>query len=340
MSTTHRIAALFLFVAVLLFTGCSGKQYYEPTQTFSANKVSNSYGGHILDLRRDGATLTNKKYIGRFGVGSIKLKKGFTFLDENSDYVLSGNAQGVLMITDKKVDKVLRAVVLGTPIVSVSMKKGLVAYLLNSNVYGIYKMSNNHKLVESRSEKTFAIDTRAASPLFVDDLAIFPMLDGKIIIVDSNKPTESKVIYISSNKVFNNVIFLSRLKDTLVAATSARIITLGKAGRHEYNANISEVRIGNSAIYLFTKEGEVIKLNESLKKVSKIKFKFAHFAVAAAFDGKVYALDQQGLLIVLNADLSRHKTYELGDIDEPAYITGKKLYKDGKVIDLSALDYE
>lgn len=327
-------------MTALLFSGCSGKQYYEPSKTFSASRVSESYGGHVLDLRRDGGTLTNRDYLGKSGVGHIKMKKGFTFLDENDDYVLSGNAKGVLMITDKNLNKVLRAVVLGTPIVSVTMQKGLVAYLLNSNVFGIYKMSNNHKLIESRSEKTFAIDTRAASPLFVDNLVVYPMLDGKVIIVDTKKPTESKVIYISSNKVFNNVIFLSRIKDTLVAATAARIITLGKAGKFEYNANISEVRIGNKGIYLFTKEGEVIKLDANLKEKAKTKFKFAHFAVATAFDGKVFALDQQGLLIVMNANLSKHKTYKLGSIDEPAYITKNKLYKDGKVIDLASLGYE
>jgi hypothetical protein len=144
----------------------------------------------------------------------------------------------------------------------------------------------------------------------------------------------------SNQKMFNNVIYLSRIHNTLVASTPKRIITLGKAGKKEFNANISEVALSKNKIYLFTKEVEIISLNNTLQQIHASKFKFAHFAVGTAFDGKVYALDQQGSLIVANSTLDSYKVYELGEIHEPAFITGTRLYKDGEVIELSKLGYE
>ena len=81
-------------------------------------------------------------------------------------------------------------------------------------------------------------------------------------------------------------------------------------------------------------------MNSNLEAIATTKFKFAHYSVATAFSGSVYALDQQGSLIVLNKDLTKHKIYDLGEVTEPAFITGTKLYKDGDIIELSKLGYE
>lgn len=331
--------ALFTLVA-LLFTGCSSKKYFEPKQTFSASNASSSYGGNMVDLSRNGGTLDSGQYIGKSGVSSLKLAEGYRFLNENDRYVLAANAEGTLNIIDKRTQKSVRAVSLHVPVVSASIKNGLIGYVLNNNTFGIYRMSDNSKIVESRSESTFAIDTRAASPMFIENLLVMPMLDGKLIIVNVADAENAKVVYISSEKAFNNVIYLSREGNTMVAATPKRLITLGSDGQNEYQANISEVAISGNSIYLFTKEGEVISLSHGLEEKGRAKYKFAHYAVGTAFGGRVYALDQQGSLIVMNSDLSKNKIYDLGEVSEPAFITGTKLYKDGKVIELSKLGYE
>ena len=327
-----------LAVTAILFWGCSGKQYFKPTQTFSA--PSSVYGGTIVDLSRDGATLKSGKYIGTSGVSSFDLGEGYRFLSENNRYALASNSEGILNIIDKNTKESARAVSLHVPVVSATIKNGVVAYILNNNTFGLYQVEDNRKVVESRSERTYAIDTRAASPMFIDNLVVMPMLDGKLIIVDSHNSDNSKVVYISSKKVFNNVIYLSRMGDTMVAATPKKVITLGVNGKQEYRANISEVAIDSKNIYLFTKEGEVVKLNASLQEIASKKFKFAHFSAATVVAGKVYGLDQQGSLVVLSSDLEKFKIYDVGEVDEPALMKGSKLYKDGKVIDLSKLGYE
>lgn len=337
---THtKVLSFFTLTALaVLLSGCSGKQYFEPAQTSSAS--SSSYGGSISDLSRDGATLKSGQYIGKSGVSTLNLGEDYRFLSESENYVLASNAQGVLNIIDKATQESSRAVSLHVPVVSATIKNGIVAYILNNNTFGIYEVEGNRKVVESRSERTYAIDTRAASPMFIENLAVMPMLDGKLIIVDTYNSDNSKVVYISSDKVFNNVVYLSRMDNTMVAATPKRIISLGNEGKQEHRANISEVAINNGNIYIFTKEGEVVKLNTALQPIATQKFKFAHFSAATTFDGRVFGLDQQGSLIVLSSDLSKFKVYELGEVDEPAFITGTKLYKDGKVIELSKLGYE
>ncbi len=340
MSGCKKLLCIALTTAVLVLSGCSSKQYFEPEKTYSASSASSSYGSTIVDITRDGATLKNGHYIGKQGISTVKLGEGYRFLSENSAYVLAGNAEGTLKIIKKSTAEAIRAVSLHVPIVSASIEDGIIAYVLNNNAFGIYQIADNKKVLENRSEITYAIDTRAASPMFIDSLAVMPMLDGKLIILNLNDADNAKVIYLSSEKIFNNVIYLSRMGNTMVAATPNRLITLGGDGQQEYRANISEVAISSGAVYLFTKEGEVVKLDNALKPSAQKKFKYAHFSAATAFGGSVYALDQQGSLIVLSKNLDKHKIYDLGEIKTPAFITGTKLYKDGKVIELSKLGYE
>ncbi|EIF50269.1 hypothetical protein [Sulfurovum sp. AR] len=334
------LSLLTFAVAALLFSGCSSKKYFEPEETFSASNASTSYGGSMSDLSREGGTLKSGQYISKEGLSTINLGEGYRFLNENDSYILATNTEGILKIIDKKTKETVRAVSLKVPVVSATIHNGVIAYILNSNTFGIYNMADNRKVVESRSEATFAIDTRAASPIFIDGLVVMPMLDGKLIIVNIEDSENAKVVYLSTEKAFNNIIYLSRKGNTMIAATPKRLLTLGSGGQMEYSANISEVAYDNDTIYLFTKEGEILALNHDLEKVGEAKYKFAHYSVATAFDGRVYGLDQGGSLIVMDSALTKHKIYDLGEVGEPAFISGTKLYKDGDIIELSKLGYE
>ncbi len=334
------LSLLTFAVAALLFSGCSSKKYFEPEQTFSASNASTSYGGSMSDLSREGGTLKSGQYISKEGLSTVNLGEGYRFLNENDSYILATNTEGILKIIDKKTKETVRAVSLKVPVVSATIHNGVIAYILNSNTFGIYNMADNRKVVESRSEATFAIDTRAASPIFIDGLVVMPMLDGKLIIVNIEDSENAKVVYLSTEKAFNNIIYLSRKGNTMIAATPKRLLTLGSGGQMEYSANISEVAYDNDTIYLFTKEGEILALNHDLEKVGEAKYKFAHYSVATAFDGRVYGLDQGGSLIVMDSALTKHKIYDLGEVGEPAFISGTKLYKDGDIIELSKLGYE
>lgn len=334
-----RVSFAVLTATALIFSGCSSKQYFEPEQTFSANSAASSYGGTIVDQSRDGATLKSGRYIGKAGISNINLGENYRFLSESSSYVLAGSVDSMLKVINKKTGKIVRTVSMGVPVVAAGIENGLVAYVLNDNTFGLYNVSTDKKLIENRSEKTFAIDTRAATPMFIDNLAVIPMLDGKIVVLSKNDPENATVVYLSSYEAFNNVIYLNRTGNTMVAATAKKLITIGDLGQQELPANISDVAISKGQIYIFTKEGEVIKLDQNLNPVAQKKFRYVHFSAATAVAGKVYGLDQGGSLIVLNSNLTKYKIYDIGETDTPVFIMGTKLYKDGKIIHLDKLGY-
>ncbi len=329
-----------LIAGVLFVSGCSSKQYFEPQTTYDASGAQSAYEGKIVNVNRKGATLEDGRYIGKSGIGTQTVGKGFRFLNENAYYILAANDSGDLKVIDKKSGKTAYTMTLQLPIVSASIRHGLVAYILENNAFGLYSLKQHKKLIENRSERTYAIDARAANPLFIDSLVVMPMLDGKLIIFDVNNPENAKVVYLSSNKVFNNIIYLERMGDSLVAATPKKLLTLGAEGEFEYRANIAEVAQEGKYIYLFTKEGSIVKLNITLDVLAQKKFKFAQYSAAAAVGGKVYALDIKGSLIVLDGTLKHYKIYDVGSVDTPVFIAGTKLYKDGTVIRLDKLDFK
>jgi hypothetical protein len=268
------------------------------------------------------------------------LGEGFRFLNEDGSYVLATDANGTLKIIDKKKHETVREEPLGFPVIAASVHRGLVAYVLENNAYGLYRIRDGKRLSENRSEPTYAIDARAANPVFVDTLAVMPMLDGKLIVFDINDPENASVIYLSSERNLNNVIFLARTGDTLVAATPKKLLTIGDVGEYEKRADIADVRVYKGKIYLFTKDGRVEKLTLALDPTAENKFKFAQFVAVDVYQDKVYALDKQGSLIVMNPDLKKAKIYDVGEVESPVFMRNGKLYKDGDIIDLTRLSYE
>ncbi len=327
---------LWIALALLVFSGCGSKKYFEPTQTYSAKSAINGHKGKSVYLTRDGVTFDNRTYIGAKGRGTLLLDKGDHYLGENSTYVIVSNIEGKLSLISKSSKKRVKTIEFHVPVVSAAIKGGKIVYLLQDNTFGIYKIANDEKIIESKSDDTFAVDARIANPIFVDNLAVIPTLDGKILIVDMNNPENAKVIYVSSKTNLNNLIYLSRVGNLLVAATPYRIMTIGSS-EGEFAEGISEVSISNKSIYLFTKAGEIIKFSPELKVLARAKFKFAHFSVATAFGGRVYAMDQKGSLIVLSADLKKHRIYDVGDVEDFAFVSGDKIYKDNTIISLRKL---
>ena len=327
---------ILVTIAILFFAGCSGKKYFEPAQTFKPASGISGHKGKAVYLTRDGVTFDNNTYVTKKGVGSLVLPAGYHYLSESPTLVLAANGSGNLALISKKSKKITRTIPFEAPVVSAGIKSGKIVYLLQDNTFGIYKLSSKEKLIESKSDDAFAVDARIASPMFVDNLAVIPTLDGKLLILDMESPEDAKVIYVSSKTKLNNIIYLSRMGNTLVAATPSRVMIIGTA-EGEFSEGISEVAIANNAIYVFTKAGEIVKFSSSLKELARKKFKFAHFSVATAFGGRVYAMDQKGSLIVLNSDLSKYRIYDVGDVEDFAFASGHTIYKDNTVIALDKL---
>ena len=110
---------------IILFTGCSSKQYFEP------ENISGDYSGNIkelsssiVDYNADGATLENSKVVSKLGVSVLPKKDNYKFLNYSDDVILSTNGSGSLLLQYKKKSKLLK---FDKQIVSATLKGNLLA---------------------------------------------------------------------------------------------------------------------------------------------------------------------------------------------------------------------
>jgi hypothetical protein len=323
-------------ITALTLSGCGSRQYYTPEQTHSASSAN--MGDSIIHYSRDGATLASGNVLTKNQMVKLKLEKGFHFINNAKNVAITADSQGNCNIVAAK----------GT-IASVKFPKALVAgtligknlvYLLQNNNFGVYNFETESIVYNNKSEKAYAIDTRIANPLSIDNLAVIPTLDGKLVILDLATLKVSKEMYVSTEKSLNNVIYLGRLQNTLVAATPNKVLSISSKGKKELDKAVSEVVIDKDAVFVFAKDGKILQLNDELSINSEKKFKFAHFSVATVYNDKVYALDKQGYLVVSNKSFSKHKVYKVPEVKGYAFVSNGKIYYDGSIIKLNTLSYE
>ena len=323
-------------IATLLFTGCSNKEYYEPKSASSLSGTS--MGDELIHYSRDGATLASGKVLTKTQTVDLKLKKGFYFINNSKNAAITADAHGNCNIVTK--DGIVDSTKFSNPLVAGTLIGKHLIYLLQNNHYGVYDFSQKKTLFTNKSTKVFAIDTRIANPLPVDKLVVIPTLDGKLTILDLSTLKIVKEMYVSTQNTFNNVIYLNKIQNTLIAATPNKVLSISSQGKKELETSLSEVIINNDAVFVFATDGRILKLDKSLTVVSEKKFKFAHFSVAALSNDKVFALDKQGYLIVANQSLSKHKVYKLSEVDSYTFVSNNQLYLDNEIIELNKLNYE
>ena len=323
-------------IAIILFAGCSSKEYYKPEQTF--NLSTSNMSDKLINYSRDGATLASGTVLTKDHAIKIKLDKGFFFINNNRNVAITADLQGNCHIVNQKgtvaLAKFPQALVAGTLIGQ------YLVYVLQNNNYGIYDFKANKIIYNNEAHKAYAIDRRIANPLPVDKLVVIPTLDGKLVVLDMTTKKIAKEVFVSTEKSLNNIIFLGQLNNALIASTPHKIISLSSKGKKEYDKEISEVVINGGKLFVFQKNGKIAKLDESLSVISEKKFKFAHFSRATVDEKKVYGLEKQGYLIVANRNLSKHKVYKAPEVDDFTFVSGNKIYYNGEIIDLTPLNYE
>ena len=322
-------------VSLLLMTGCGSKQYFSPEKTYDA---SSSSAGTIQSFSRDGATLVDGRVLTKKGVSTATVTKGYSFINTSKGGMITANKKGdcqlILATGGEKSVKFSSSLVAGT------IMKNKLVYLLQDNSFGIYDLTSNKIVYNNKAEKVFSIDTRIANPYQIDNLVVVPTLSGKLSILDLSTLKLSKEIYVSTQSTLNNIIFLNRVGNTLVAATPHRVISYSNKGKREFDRAISEVIVSGNSLFVFAKDGQISQLDESMKVLNEKKFKFAHFSIASIINDKIYAMDKQGLLVVTNKELTKHKVYNLPEVEGYSFISGGKLYYDGRSVELTALGYE
>lgn len=318
---------LVLLASLFLFTACSKKQYFEPEDSYSLNKDSSSLNSSIYSFNRDGATLENGQFISSKGVSKITLPEGFELLNENEDKIIATNNKDKILVNDKEITT-------NTVVISASLKNDILAIVNSDNSIMAYDLRDDKIIFKEYLNKSLANDNRIAAPYFMSNLLLYPTLDGKIVVVSSQNYKIIRNIIVDANSQFNNIIFLNVVNNTLIAASSNKVISVGDGVLSIKDYDLRDIISHNTDIYLATIDGQIIKTDISLNVQDRRKYKFAKF-YALAFGDSLYALESQGYIVNISEDFKTDKIYDFSfDEEEKVIVFNDTIYINDEYIKL------
>ncbi len=322
-----KIIKVFVFCIVfILFSGCSSKSIYEPNKIVGVVDYDGKLPAKIVDVTRSGATLENGQVIvKKYGLLKTKIPKGYRFLSFGNKKIISTSPTGKLEIETLK-DKNIFSYNFKNIIASAKLNKNILALVFADNSIELFDIKQKKILFNKKLDDICAVDARIANPYFLGTLVVFPTLDGRLVIVDTNTYKEIKDIVVSSKKYFNNVIFLNVLDNRLVAATQNRIISIDPKNVYFMNVGVKDIIFLGERIFIFTKDGRIILSSSTLQNLKERKFKFANFSTAI-YGNFIYAIEKSGYLIAVDKNLITANVYQLPNaINDLMFTTGKTLY--------------
>ena len=332
LSLTVALASLFL-------SGCNSRKSFEPKETSSASAAITVTGKKEVSIVRDGVTFSDGTFLTRSGFSSIHLPKGFHYVTQSGNRILAADDTGEFLVIDRKSGKTIHKGKLDFPLVSAALRGNTIYYISQDDVFGVYSIPAKKTKISAKVGRAYAVDARIANPLYLHGVLIVPTLDGKLLIINPANPRAARGMAIGDSYNLNNVIFLTHLGNRIIAATPKKLISAAPGAMHKFDAPIADVAISGNTIYALTGDGRVVKLSPSLKVLAQKKFPYAQFTTIGVVGGKVYALDRSGALIVMDPSLKKSRIYDIGEVEDFAFIAGSKLYVDDKVVDLKKLSY-
>ena len=303
---------LVLLSTLFIFTACSKKQYFEPEDSYSFNKDSKSIDSSINSFNRDGATLENGQFISKKGISNIKLPEGYEFLNISEDKVIATNNKDKILVDGKEI-------ILNTVVVAANLKDDILALVNSDNSIMAYDLRDGKTIFKEYLTKSLANDNRIAAPYFMSNLILYPTLDGKVIVVSSQNYKIIRNIIVDADSRFNNIIYLNVVNNTLIAASSNKIISVGDGVLNIKEYDLRDIISHGTDIYLATIDGQIVKTDISLNVMDRKKYKFAKF-YALAFGDSLYALESQGYIVNIANDFKTDKIYDFSFDEEDKVI--------------------
>lgn len=331
------IRALVLLLAIL-FVGCSEKQYFKPNSIEGKFEVESSLSSSIIQSNKNGAVLKDGTLIAKDRIYKANLKSEYLFLNKSGDYILAGdytNNNLYFLNTDGKILKTFEFPYMP---IAASLKDNYLAVVLSNNSSIIWDINTNEELFSDKSSVVYAINSKSASPLFLDSSVVFPTLDGKLLVVALDNFKILRTITLSSGGYFGNIIYLDlneasksslNKEPNLIVATNAKVLSIYNGKQFSYEANINDIVHSNDRIYIISLEGEVIELDLLLNELHKKKFQFANLSSLIIGDS-IYTLESQGYLIKIDKNDFRDSIYKIGigEYKQSFYIDDTIYYDD------------
>lgn len=322
---------IFIFFLAFIVVGCSTKrEYFEPENLNGEVKFSGKIPSKIVEVNKYGAVLKNGLVISQNGLESdIKLSKNDLFLGKFDDKIVISNTDGTLKILQN--NNIIFKQNFKSKILSAQISNDQLAVITSNNIALLIDIKQNKIITANRSNATFAQDARVARPIFTDELVLFPMLDGVILIASKNKEF-IKHIVVSSEYFFNNIFYFEKFSDRIYAATSSNMILVSQNLTKNFKAQIKDVVYKQDKFFVFLKDGSVKILNKNLEEIEDKKFDFAIFSNVIATKNAVYAVEKQGYLIKIS-----DKGEEIFDfptsINDKTFVENNKFYYDDRFIE-------
>ena len=317
-----------LALVSLLLSACSTKEVYEPQVVGSDWEKYEESKHAIIDTSSNIALLDDATVLTDDGVVNVKISQKDRVISASDKWIISASIDGKLVLVDKNDADNVVLFDLKKTIASVSVEGNMVAVVFADNEIALYDLHSKKILFKEQEGKYVATDSRIVKPYFMRGLVLFPTLDGKIVFVNTKLKKRLRTVIVSSEENFNNVISLNVVENKIIAATSYTILSMAKKEvRVKYE--IRNILYDKDAIYIATKQGNIISLTSSLQVNSKVKLPFAHFYAMTQSADKLYILEKEGYMIVLDKKSFDYTVHEV-DFDDEGYIfvSGKKFYID------------
>lgn len=322
---------LILLITALLFASCTTKRsYFEPEVVAGDIEFDGKIPDDIINISAFGATLENGKVLDIDGlIQDLKLEKSEKFLGKFDDMVAISKTNGDLEI--KQSQTTIFSHNFKAEIISLNIENGDLAALSSDNKIYLINLESGNILLKHDCGISFAQDSRAAAPVFLGSIAIFPTLDGKVFMADRKSGNLIRSITISDEPFFNNVIFLSVHQDKLFAATNTKILMFSPSQTKHFDEDIKQVILYANRIYALLKDGQILIFDNDLNQISQTNFEYAIFSNIIPKGEKLYIFEKTGYLIKTDLDLKNPEIYEMdGEIDEKSF-AGKKAFYQGNL---------
>ena len=327
--------------ALLLFSGCSSKSYFEPKKIDGHVDFDSKISSPIVSVNAQGATLKNGQFVTRKSIGGFSLPEGYEFLSSGENNVVAGNDFGDVLIFDKGGKEIGRHK-FDSKVATASARENLLAFISADNTSVLFDMKESKMLFKQKNDSEFAVNAKIAAPYFLNELIIFPTLDGKLLVVDINEKKIVRDVVISSEKSFNNVIFFDIIDNRLLAATPTKIVSINPKFANFMDADIVDIVFIKDGVYIFTKDGKIILTDPDLKVLKEKKFPFARF-LGAIYGKYIYAVEKEGYLIATDVNLVTSNIFKFSapfyglssSFDGFLFTSGDSIFYDNKQFKLA-----
>ncbi len=213
---------------------------------------------------------------------------------------------------------------------SASVKGNLLAVVLADNSANLYDITSQKLLFSEKGSPSATINSLMAMPIFMDTVVVFPMLDGRLLVVDyvHGNPTPIRNIVISSDKFFNNITYLIVDGNNMIASTGKRILSVVSGQEFNYDGDIVDLLYDKGTLYVLTLDGQILQMDKSLRELNSVKLPFASLNTIVLNHNKLYSLEKRGYVIEVDLnDFNSYNVYKTPTIGSFKFFSSNRLDK-------------